>query len=118
MAEAGIVTITNSCFGKNLSHVANNIISVDKVTDDTIAEAIGSAILRSNVSSEPVDGGNSGPGSLVESGSIYPKSGDVPGKNGFFDRLLRRSKPSATPSPHIYNGEELGRLLMLTRESE
>ncbi|MGB6324677.1 MAG: rhamnan synthesis F family protein, partial [Methylocella sp.] len=109
MAEAGIVTITNSCFGKDLGRKANNIISLDLVTEDTIAEAIAGAIRRANVSSE---------GSFVESVPIYPKSGHVRGKNGLFDGLFRWPKPSATASPHVYNAEELGRLLMLTRESE
>jgi hypothetical protein len=116
MAEAGIVTITNSCFGKNLGRVANNIISLDRVAEDTIAEAIASAILRSNVSPKPWAGRNSGLGSFVESLPNYPNSLDVRGRKGLFDSLFRRSKPCSTPSPHVYNAEELGRLLMLTLE--
>jgi hypothetical protein len=41
---------------------------------------------------------------------------DVRGRNGLFDSLFRRLKPCSTPSPHVYNAEELGRLLMLTLE--
>jgi O-antigen biosynthesis protein len=118
MAEAGIVTITNSCFGKNLGRVANNIISLALVTEDTVAEAIASAILRANVAPELVDGRKSKLGSFVESVPIYPKSGDVRGRKGFFDSLFRRSKPSAPPLKHVYNAEELGRLLMQTLGSE
>jgi hypothetical protein len=55
MAEAGFVTITNSCFGKDLGRVANNIISLERVTEDAIADAIATAILRANVSPETVD---------------------------------------------------------------
>jgi hypothetical protein len=116
MAESGIVTITNSCFGKDLGRVANNIISLDRVTEDTIAEAIGSAIMRVNVSPETVDGRKREP--FVESVPICPNSEELRGKKGFFESLFRRSKPSSMPSPHVYNAEELGRLLMLTRQSE
>lgn len=107
MAEAGIVTITNSCFGKDLGRKANNIISLDRVTEDTIAEAIASAIRRANVCPE---------GSFVESVPVRPNSGDVQGRKGFLESLFSRSKPSSTPAPHVYNAEELGRLLMLEGE--
>jgi hypothetical protein len=80
MAEAGIVTITNSCFGKNLGRVANNIISLDRVAEDTIAEAIASAIPRSNVSPKPWAGRDSGLGSFVESLPNSPNSLDVRGR--------------------------------------
>jgi len=113
MAESGIVTITNSCFGKKLGRVADNIISLDRVTEDTIAEAIGSAIMRVP---QTVDGRKREP--FVESVPIYPSSGELRGKKGFFDSLFRLSKPSSMPSPHVYNAEELGRLLMLMLESE
>jgi O-antigen biosynthesis protein len=118
MAEAGLVTITNSCFGKDLGRMANNIISLDRVTEDTIAEAIGSAILRLSFPPETVGKHKTERGSFVESAPIYPNSGDVLEGKAFFDRLFCRSKPSATPSPRVYSAEELGRLLMLTLESE
>ncbi|VTZ25027.1 Lipopolysaccharide biosynthesis protein-like protein [Methylocella tundrae] len=54
MAEAGVVTITNSCFGKNLSQWADNIIALDKLTDDTISEAISNAIIRVKANAFPL----------------------------------------------------------------
>src|SRR3984893_2733319 len=118
MAQAGVVTITNSCFGKNLGRMADNIISLDRVAEDTIADAIASAILRSDVSLETVDNRKSAPGSIVKSVLICPNSGGLRGRTGFFDRLLRGAKPISTPSPQVYSAEELGRLLMLTLERE
>jgi hypothetical protein len=97
--------------------VANNIISLDRVAEDTIADAITTAILRSNVSSEAVNR-KSAPGSIVESVLICPNSGGLRGRKGFFERLFRGAKPISTPSPQVYSAEELGRLLMLTLESE
>jgi hypothetical protein len=58
------------------------------------------------------------PGSFVTCGPIYPKSRDIRGKQGFFGSLFRRSNPSATPLKHVYNAEELGRLLMQTLGSQ
>jgi len=75
MAEAGIVTITNSCFGKDLGRAANNIISLERVTEDAIADAIATAILRANVSPETVDGRRSELSSFVESVPICPNGG-------------------------------------------
>ncbi|MGB6177408.1 MAG: rhamnan synthesis F family protein [Methylocella sp.] len=112
MAEAGIVTITNSCFGKDLGRVANNIISLDRVTEDTIAEAIASAIRRANVAPELADGRKCELGPFVKCVPIYPKSGNVRERNGFFDSLFRQSKPDAPRPVSVYNAEELGRLLM------
>jgi hypothetical protein len=83
MAEAGIVTITNSCFGKDLGRVANNIISLERVTEDAIADAIATAILRANVSPETVDvaGANSVHSS---SRSRSVRTGGPSGKEGIF----------------------------------
>jgi hypothetical protein len=118
MAQAGIVTITNSCFGKNLGRVANNIISLDRVAEDTISESIGSAILRANVCSKPMDWRRSELGSFVGSGTICPNSGKLQVRKGIFDSLFRHAKPRSASAPHEYNAEELGRLLMLTRASD
>jgi hypothetical protein len=95
-----------------------NIISLERVTEDAIADAIATAILRANVSPETVDvAGANSVHSSSRSRSVRT-GGDLRGRKGFFDRLFHRSKPSATPSMHVYNAGELGRLLMLNLESE
>jgi O-antigen biosynthesis protein len=46
MAQAGLVTITNSCFGKDLTDVSDNIVSLDLVDENTICKAISDAMAR------------------------------------------------------------------------
>ena len=48
MAQAGLITITNACFGKNLAALSENMLSLDLVSEDTIADAISAAIARAN----------------------------------------------------------------------
>ena len=49
MAEAGLITITNSYDSKDLGLRSNNILSVDIVTAESIAAAIGIAIERAEL---------------------------------------------------------------------
>ena len=114
MAEAGIITITNSCFGKDLGGMADNIIALDKVTDDSIAEAISNAIMRANAKPDMIGSRKNDRRSLFDPVPLDLKVPDVRGKKGFLNGLLNRSKQISNRSVGgIYDAEDLGKLLGL-----
>jgi hypothetical protein len=111
MAEAGIVTITNSCFGKNLGRNFGNIIALDKVTNESIAEAISNAIIRAKSAAK------SQPAPKIERRSFnsigrHLKIPDVRKTQG----VLNHIETEASRPVSVYNAEELGTLLELTLE--
>ncbi len=54
MEQAGVITITNSCFGKDLSGVSDNIVSLEMVDEHTISEAIHNCVKRLEEGSTPI----------------------------------------------------------------
>jgi len=112
MAEAGIVTITNTCFGKDLGQRAENIVSLDEITPDTIAEAIATAIDRVSVPQRPADQSRSKRSRAARLQASAPR--DDLDRNGVFSSLLlRRPKPIPAQQARVFDIEELGRLLKL-----
>jgi hypothetical protein len=69
MAEAGLITLTNSYDGKDLSLRSDNIVSIDVLTPATLAEEIGKAISRA----EPMIGATTEFGKI----SVPPCAGAV-----------------------------------------
>ncbi len=111
MAEAGIVTITNACFGKDLGRRAENIISLDAITPESIAEAISRAIVRVSATPHPAEPRMADRSRAVASRA--PRSGSDREGGGFFAGLLRRPRQAPPQQARIFDAAALGRLLKL-----
>jgi hypothetical protein len=111
MAEAGVVTITNGCFGKDLGRKAENIISLGVITPDTIADALASVVVRASAPQRPADLSRSKENRATRSQASA--SGDDRDGTGFLSSLLRRPKPGPAQPARVLDLEELGRLLNL-----
>jgi hypothetical protein len=111
MAAAGIVTVTNACFGKDLGREGDNIISLAVITPETIADAIGSAIARVSATPHPAED------LMAAQGRAVRPSAPAPGKDRSRQRLLanllQRPKPEPSPQARIFDAAELGRVLKL-----
>ncbi|MGH7745946.1 MAG: hypothetical protein ACREQ5_14385, partial [Candidatus Dormibacteria bacterium] len=113
MAEAGIITITNSYFAKDLGRLSDNIIALDTVTVDSIAEAISNAIIRANARLDVSASLENNRRPLFDPAPCDLNIPDVRAKKGFLNGLLNRSKKPSKHAVSVYSAKELGRLLNL-----